>query len=85
MTTALTDLTGREREILDLIAAGARNATIARGLSIAPKTVANHISAIFTKLHVADRSEAIIRARDAGPGRTEGQGGDIDWGYGIAC
>ena len=69
MTTALTDLTGREREILDLIAAGARNATIARRLSIAPKTVANHISAIFTKLQVADRSEAIIRARGAGLGR----------------
>jgi len=63
------DLTGREREVLDLIAAGERNVTIARRLSIAPKTVANHISAIFTKLQVADRSEAIIRARDAGLGR----------------
>ena len=63
------DLTSREREVLDLIAAGARNAAIARRLSIAPKTVANHISAIFTKLQVADRSEAIIRARDEGLGR----------------
>jgi len=63
-------LTGREREVLDLIAAGARNAEIARRMSIAPKTVANHISAIFTKLQIADRGEAIILARDAGLGRT---------------
>jgi DNA-binding NarL/FixJ family response regulator len=64
------ELTGREREVLELIAAGARNAEIARRMSIAPKTVANHISAIFTKLQIADRSEAIILARDAGLGRT---------------
>src|ERR1700761_799928 len=62
-------LTTREREVLDLIAAGARNAEIARRMSIAPKTVANHISAIFTKLQVTDRGEAIILARDAGLGR----------------
>jgi DNA-binding NarL/FixJ family response regulator len=66
---AFPDLTGREREVLDLIAAGVRNVAIARRLSIAPKTVANHISAIFTKLQVADRSEAIVRARNAGLGR----------------
>ena len=63
------ELTAREREVLDLIAAGARNAEIARRMSIAPKTVANHISAIFTKLQVTDRGEAIILARDAGLGR----------------
>jgi DNA-binding NarL/FixJ family response regulator len=68
------DLTAREREVLDLIAAGARNTEIARQMSIAPKTVANHISAIFTKLQIADRSEAIILARDAGLGRSS-QGG----------
>lgn len=62
-------LTGREREVLGLIAAGARNTEIARQMSIAPKTVANHISAIFTKLQVTGRSEAIILARDAGLGR----------------
>jgi DNA-binding NarL/FixJ family response regulator len=62
-------LTAREREVLDLIASGARNAEIARRMAISPKTVANHISAIFTKLQVADRGEAIIRARDAGLGR----------------
>jgi len=59
-------LTSREREILNHVAAGARNAEIARRMSIAPKTVANHISAIFTKLQIADRGEAIILARDAG-------------------
>ena len=39
-------------------------------MSIAPKTVANHVSAIFSKLQVADRNQAIIRARDAGLGRS---------------
>ena len=63
------DLTGREREVLDLIASGVRNAEIARRMSIAPKTVANHVSAIFAKLRVADRGAAIIAARDAGLGR----------------
>jgi DNA-binding NarL/FixJ family response regulator len=67
--TPFTELTDREREVLDLIAAGARNAEIARRMAIAPKTVANHISAIFTKLQVTDRGEAIIMARDAGLGR----------------
>jgi len=52
-----------------LIAAGVRNAEIARQMSVAPKTVANHISAIFNKLQVADRSQAIVLARDAGLGR----------------
>jgi DNA-binding NarL/FixJ family response regulator len=61
-------LTSREHEVLDLIAAGVRNAEIARRMSIAPKTVANHISAIFAKLQVADRAGAIILARDAGLG-----------------
>lgn len=64
------ELTSREREILDRIAAGHRNATIAAELHLAPKTVGNHISAIFAKLAVADRSEAIVRARQEGLGRT---------------
>ena len=64
------DLTSRERQVLDLIAAGVRNAEIARRMSIAPKTVANHIAAIFNKLQVADRNQAIIMARDAGLGRS---------------
>jgi DNA-binding NarL/FixJ family response regulator len=63
------DLTTREREVLDLVAAGLGNAIIARRLHLAPKTVSNHISAIFAKLRVADRAAAIVRAREAGLGR----------------
>lgn len=63
------ELSAREREILDLLAAGLPNAAIANRLGIAPKTVANNVSAIFTKLQVADRAQAIVRARDAGLGR----------------
>jgi DNA-binding NarL/FixJ family response regulator len=59
-------LTDREREILGLLARGKSNPAIARDLSLSPKTVANHVSNIFGKLQVADRAEAIIRARDAG-------------------
>ncbi len=57
--------------MLDLVASGARNFEIARRMDIAPKTVANHISAIFAKLQVTDRAGAIIRARDAGLGRPD--------------
>lgn len=60
------ELTEREREILHLLAQGKSNPAIARELSLSPKTVANHVSNIFAKLQVADRAEAIIRARDAG-------------------
>jgi len=63
-------LTDREREVLDLVAAGRRNAAIAEELFLSPKTVANHISSIFAKLAVTDRSAAIVRARDEGLGRT---------------
>jgi DNA-binding NarL/FixJ family response regulator len=59
-------LTEREGEILRLMARGKSNATIADELYLSPKTVANHVSNIFAKLQVADRAEAIIRARDAG-------------------
>ena len=62
------ELTRRERQVLDLIADGRSNSAIARQLHLAPKTVSNHISAIFTKLRAADRAEAIARARDAGIG-----------------
>ena len=64
-------LTEREREILDRIAGGLRNHAIAERLGLSPKTVANHISSIFAKLQVADRSEAIVRAREQGLGRRE--------------
>ena len=63
------ELTAREHEVLDLIAAGRSNAEVADALVLSPKTVRNHISAIFSKLHVAGRAEAIVRARDAGLGR----------------
>ena len=57
-----------EREILDLIAQGRKNPEIARDLFLSPKTVRNHVSNILHKLQVADRTEAIIRAREAGLG-----------------
>src|SRR4051812_44191948 len=62
------ELTGREREVLALIAAGHSNGAIASTLCLSPKTVRNHISNVFAKLHVADRAEAIVRARQAGLG-----------------
>ncbi len=65
------ELTSRELEILDLIAQGHSNAKIAGRLFLSPKTVGNHISHIFTKLQVADRAHAIIRAREGGLGRED--------------
>jgi DNA-binding NarL/FixJ family response regulator len=62
------ELTDREREVLELLAAGHGNHQIAARLSLSPKTVRNNVSAIFAKLQVADRSEAIVRARRAGLG-----------------
>ncbi len=62
------ELTSRELEVLALIAQGDNNETISRQLAISNKTVRNHVSNIFSKLQVADRAEAIIRARDAGMG-----------------
>ena len=66
---AFPQLTSREREILGLLAAGRSNPQIATTLFLSPKTVRNNVSNIFTKLQVADRAEAIIRARNAGLGR----------------
>lgn len=60
------ELTDREREILTLIAQGRTNAEIAETLVLSAKTVRNHITNIFAKLQVADRTQAILRARDAG-------------------
>ena len=62
----LPALTEREREVLAMIAAGKGNATIAHELMITLKTVRNHVSNIFTKLQVSDRSSAIVKARRAG-------------------
>ena len=65
---AFPELTDREREVLDLIAQGLSNPEIAAHLYLSPKTVRNHISSIFAKLQVADRAQAIVRAREAGLG-----------------
>ena len=67
---AFPELTDREREILDLLAAGRRTASIADDLHLSPKTVSNHLTNVFAKLEVADRAAAIIRARERGLGRT---------------
>ncbi|MEU3646314.1 response regulator transcription factor [Lentzea sp. NPDC034063] len=61
-------LTDRERDVLELMASGLDNPSIAHRLSLSGKTVRNRVSAIFTKLQVADRAQAIVRAREAGLG-----------------
>jgi DNA-binding NarL/FixJ family response regulator len=66
---AFPELTEREREVLELLARGELNAAIARRLGLSPKTVRNHVSNIFAKLQVADRAQAVIRAREAGLGK----------------
>ena len=63
------ELTEREMEILDLIARGHNNTVISNKLSLSIKTVQNYVSSILTKLQVADRSQAIVRAREAGLGK----------------
>ena len=65
---AFPSLTEREREVLEMVAAGKGNATIAHELMISLKTVRNHVSNIFTKLQVSERSQAIVKAREAGLG-----------------
>ncbi|MFF2494819.1 response regulator [Agromyces sp. NPDC058064] len=66
---AFPQLTAREREILELVAAGRSNGDIAEHLFLSPKTVRNNVSNIFAKLQVSGRAEAVIAARDAGLGR----------------
>ena len=67
-TSPFPQLTEREAEVLGLLASGLDNAVIARRLGVSAKTIRNHISNIITKLHVSDRTAAILRARDAGLG-----------------
>lgn len=74
LVSAFPNLTVREREILELIARGRANAEIAKHLSLSEKTVRNNISNIFAKLQVADRSQAIVRAREAGVGTDSAPG-----------
>ena len=66
---AFPELTKREEEVLSLVAQGKSNQQIARQLFVSLKTVRNHVSNILLKLQVADRAQAVIRARDAGMGR----------------
>lgn len=60
------DLTDSERKVLKLMASGENNNAIASKLSLSNKTVRNYVSNIFTKLQVADRAQAIVKAREAG-------------------
>jgi DNA-binding NarL/FixJ family response regulator len=66
---AFPELTAREEEVLSLVAQGKSNQEIARQLFVSLKTVRNHVSNILVKLQVADRAQAVIRARDAGIGQ----------------
>jgi len=68
---AFPELTEREEEVLSLVAQGKSNQEIARQLFVSLKTVRNHVSNILLKLQVADRAQAVIRARDAGMGHNE--------------
>ena len=71
-TLPLQDLTARERDILEGIAAGLDNTEIAVSLGVSEKTVRNNITRIFDKIGVEHRYQAIVRAREAGLGRAAG-------------
>jgi len=73
---AFAQLTDRERDVLELLARGHDNPTIARMLVLTPKTVRNYVSSIFTKLEVNDRAALVVRAREAGVGLTRPESGD---------
>lgn len=66
---AFPELTERELEVLELVARGSNKQAIAEELVISSKTVSNHLSNIYNKLQVADRAEAMLRARQAGLGK----------------
>jgi len=67
---SLPHLTAREHGILELLASGQSNGSMASELGVSRKTIANNIANILTKLHVTDRGRAIVLAREAGFGRT---------------
>lgn len=69
LPAGLDELTPREEEVLELLARGLDNRSIADGLSISSKTVRNHVSNIFAKLGVGHRGEAVVRARELGFGK----------------
>jgi len=70
LSTTLADLTPREAEVLEQIARGLDNTTIADDLGMQEKTVRNHITHIFDKLAIKTRAQAIVLARDAGMGKS---------------
>jgi DNA-binding NarL/FixJ family response regulator len=70
---AFPDLTPRERDVLELLAAGCRNHEIARRLGMSEKTVRNHVSQVLLKLQVPDRTAAALKAREAGVGHRPDQ------------
>jgi DNA-binding NarL/FixJ family response regulator len=70
-TSPFPQLSRREVDILELLARGLDNQTIARQLVLTPKTVRNHVSNVLTKLNAGDRSQAIVIARRSGLGTTE--------------
>jgi DNA-binding NarL/FixJ family response regulator len=71
-TSAFPELTDRERQILDEVAAGRSNHDIARRLVLSEKTVRNHVSTVLFKIRARNRAEAVAKARDAGLGRPDG-------------
>lgn len=68
---AFDELTGRERDILDLIARGLTNAEIASRLGLSPKTVSNNISNVLAKVQTTDRAKLMLLALEAGLGQNE--------------
>lgn len=74
-SSAFPSLTDRERDVLERLARGENNETIARRLGLSSKTVRNHVSVILGKLAARDRAEAIVLAREAGLGRDPGSTG----------
>jgi DNA-binding NarL/FixJ family response regulator len=74
VSSPFPQLSRREADILELIAQGLDNQTIARELVLTPKTVRNHVSNVLAKLNAADRSQAIVIARRSGLGRIDERG-----------
>jgi DNA-binding NarL/FixJ family response regulator len=65
----LSELTKREREVLEILVEGLGNHEIAARLGVSEKTVRNHVSVVFSKLGFKSRAQAVALSRDAGPGR----------------
>jgi len=59
-------ISGRELEVLALLAAGGSNKEIARKLEVSPNTVKTHVTKLFAKLEASRRTEAVQRARELG-------------------